>query len=73
MFDNARACVEIAQGPLDRFRRPATAAFPFKPALQAVDAAVNGSSPGIARALAALFALTLVFGAAARAGLRRFA
>ncbi len=53
--------------------RVISAAFPFKPALQAVDAAVNGASPGIGQALAHLFALTVVFGAAARAGLRRFA
>ncbi len=53
--------------------RAISAAFPFKPALQAVDAAVNGASPGIGPALAHLFALTVVFGGAARAGLRRFA
>ena len=53
--------------------RVISAAFPFKPALQAIDAAVNGASPGIGQALAHLFALTVVFGAAARAGLRRFA
>ncbi len=53
--------------------RVISAAFPFKPALQAVDAAVNGASPGIGQALAHLFVLTMVFGAAARAGLRRFA
>jgi ABC-2 type transport system permease protein len=49
------------------------AVFPFKPSLQAIDAAVNGSSPGIGQALAHLAALIVVFGAAARAGLRRFA
>jgi hypothetical protein len=38
-----------------------------------MDAAVNGSSPGIGQALAHLAALIVVFGAAARAGLRRFA
>ncbi|HVF77066.1 MAG TPA: ABC transporter permease [Solirubrobacteraceae bacterium] len=53
--------------------RVISAAFPFKPALQAIDAAVNGSSPGIGQALAHLAALTVVFGMAARAGLRRFA
>jgi ABC-2 type transport system permease protein len=50
-----------------------SAIFPFKPSLQAIDAAVNGSSPGIGQALAHLAALIVVFGAAARAGLRRFA
>ena len=53
--------------------RVISAMFPFKPALQAIDAAVNGSSPGIGQALAHLAALIVVFGAAARAGLRRFA
>jgi hypothetical protein len=53
--------------------RVISALFPFKPALQAIDAAVNGSSPGIGQALAHLAALIVVFGAAARAGLRRFA
>ncbi|HEX4344367.1 MAG TPA: ABC transporter permease [Solirubrobacteraceae bacterium] len=53
--------------------RVISAIFPFKPSLQAIDAAVNGSSPGIGQALAHLAALIVVFGAAARAGLRRFA
>jgi ABC-2 type transport system permease protein len=53
--------------------RVISAVFPFKPALEAMDAAVNGSSPGIGQALAHLAALIVVFGAAARAGLRRFA
>jgi ABC-2 type transport system permease protein len=50
-----------------------SAVFPFKASLEAIDAAVNGSSPGIVQALAHLAALVVVFGAAARAGLRRFA
>jgi ABC-type multidrug transport system permease subunit len=50
-----------------------SAAFPFKASLEAIDAAVNGSSPGIAQALAHLAALVVAFGAAARFGLRRFA
>jgi ABC-type transport system involved in cytochrome c biogenesis permease component len=50
-----------------------SACFPFKPSLQAIDAAVNGASPGIGQALAHLAALIVVFGAAARLGLRRFA
>jgi ABC-type multidrug transport system permease subunit len=50
-----------------------SAVFPFKASLEAIDAAINGSSPGIAQALAHLAALVVLFGAAARAGLRRFA
>ncbi len=46
-------------------------AFPYKSSLQALDAAVNGSQPGLAIPLVHLFALTLVFGALARLGLRR--
>jgi len=45
--------------------------FPFKAALQALDAAVNGASPSIGGSLAHLAGLTLLFGALARAGLRR--
>jgi hypothetical protein len=45
--------------------------FPYKAALQALDAAVNGASPGIAVALVHLTGLTLLFGALARLGLRR--
>jgi ABC-type multidrug transport system permease subunit len=45
--------------------------FPYKAALQALDAAVNGSSPGIAISIVHLCALALVFGALARVGLRR--
>jgi len=50
-----------------------SAVFPFKAALEAIDAAVNGSSPGILQALAHLAVLVVAFGAAARYGLRRFA
>ncbi len=50
-----------------------SAVFPFKAALEGIDAAINGSSPGIVQALAHLAALTVVFGGAAWAGLRRFA
>ncbi len=53
--------------------RGISAAFPFKPALDAIDAAINNSGTNIAVALAHLAGLTLVFGAAAWAGLRRFA
>jgi ABC-2 type transport system permease protein len=45
--------------------------FPFKAALQALDAAVNGASPGLGIAIVHLLALTLVFGVLARLGLRR--
>jgi ABC-2 type transport system permease protein len=45
--------------------------FPFKAALQALDSAVNGASPSIGGSLAHLAGLTLLFGALARAGLRR--
>lgn len=53
--------------------RVISAAFPFKPALDAVNAAINDASPSLPVSLAHLGALILVFGAAARAGLRRFA
>ncbi len=45
--------------------------FPFKAALQALDAAVNGSSPSIAISVAHLLGLTFLFGALGRLGLRR--
>jgi ABC-2 family transporter protein len=45
--------------------------FPFKVSLQALDAAVNRSSPSLGLSLLHLAALTIVFGALARAGLRR--
>jgi hypothetical protein len=48
-----------------------SAAFPFKPALDAVNAAINDASPSLLVALAHLGGLIVVFGAAARAGLRR--
>jgi ABC-type multidrug transport system permease subunit len=44
--------------------------FPFKAALQALDAAVNRSAPAIGGSLAHLAVLALVFGALARVGLR---
>jgi ABC-2 type transport system permease protein len=45
--------------------------FPFKAALQALDAAVNGASPGIGVSIAHLVGLTALFGALARVGLQR--
>jgi ABC-2 type transport system permease protein len=45
--------------------------FPFKAALQALDAAVNGASPAIGLPLLHLCVLAAVFGALARVGLQR--
>ena len=44
--------------------------FPFKAALQALDAAVNGASPAIGLSLVHLAVLSLAFAALARLGLR---
>jgi hypothetical protein len=44
--------------------------FPFKAALQALDAAVNGAAPSIGLSLVHLAVLTCVFAALARVGLR---
>jgi len=53
--------------------RVISALFPFKAALQGVDAALNGSSPGVGESLAHLAVLALAFGAIGRVALRRFA
>jgi ABC-type multidrug transport system permease subunit len=45
--------------------------FPFKAALQALDAAVNGASPSLGGSVAHLAVLAVLFGALARLGLRR--
>ncbi len=46
--------------------------FPYKAALEALDAAVNhGSSPGLAISLVHLLGLTVLFAVLARLGLRR--
>jgi ABC-2 type transport system permease protein len=45
--------------------------FPFKAALQGLDAAVNGASPSLGGSIAHLVALTILFGALGRLGLRR--
>jgi ABC-type multidrug transport system permease subunit len=45
--------------------------FPYRAALQALDAAVNGASPSIGVSIFHLLGLTLLFGALARVGLRR--
>ena len=59
----------VAPGLYDAIR-VVSAVFPFKPAFEAVDAAVNRSSPGVWAALAHLGALIAGFGALARFGLR---
>jgi ABC-2 type transport system permease protein len=53
--------------------RVISAVFPYKAALQAMDAAINGASPGLGASLLHLLALTALFGVLARLGLRRFA
>jgi hypothetical protein len=53
--------------------RVLTAAFPFKPALQAMTAALDSAGPGIAGPLIHLAVLIAVYGALARLALRRFA
>jgi ABC-2 type transport system permease protein len=52
--------------------RVITALFPFKPALQAMTAALDSAGPGIGRPLLHLAILTIVYGAIARFALRRF-
>jgi len=49
-----------------------TALFPFKPALQAMTAALDPGGPNIAAALLHLTILTAAYGLVARAALRRF-
>ena len=53
--------------------RVISAAFPFRPALHALDASLNDTGRGIAGPLAHLVALALAYGAIARLALRRFA
>jgi ABC-2 type transport system permease protein len=60
----------VAVGLYDAIR-VVSAIFPFKAALEAVDAAVNQSSPSLWAALGHLGLLVLGFGALARVGLRR--
>jgi hypothetical protein len=52
--------------------RVISACFPFKPALQAVDAALNDAQPGLLGPVLHLLALTAVFFAISRAAVRRF-
>jgi hypothetical protein len=49
-----------------------TALFPFKPALHAMERALDASGPGMGTALAHLAALTVAYGVLARLALRRF-
>jgi len=60
----------VAVGLYDAIR-VVSALFPFKAALEAVDAAVNRSSPSLWAALGHLALLVLGFGVLARVGLRR--
>jgi ABC-2 type transport system permease protein len=60
----------VASGLYDVIR-VISAVFPFKPTLEAVDAAVNRSSPGVWVALGHLAVLVAGFGAVARIALRR--
>jgi ABC-2 type transport system permease protein len=52
--------------------RIASAIFPFKPALEAVNAGLNDADPGLAGPIAHLAALAAAYTALARIGLRRF-
>jgi ABC-2 type transport system permease protein len=60
----------VAGGVYDAIRA-ISLVFPYKAALQALDAAVNGSSPGLGVSLAHLLALTALFAVLARLGLSR--
>jgi ABC-type multidrug transport system permease subunit len=51
--------------------RVISAVFPFQPALDALDAAINQTTPTLAASLAHLGGLVILFSAAARIGLRR--
>ncbi|MBI5104441.1 MAG: ABC transporter permease [Solirubrobacterales bacterium] len=61
----------VASGLYDVIR-VVSACFPFRPALDAVDAAINDAG-GLGTALLHLALLTVAWGAVARIGLRRFA
>jgi ABC-2 type transport system permease protein len=52
--------------------RVVNGAFPFKPTLQALDAAVNGADPGLLVCVLHLLGLAVGYGAVARLALRRF-
>ena len=58
-------------GALNRAIGVISFVFPYKAALQALDAAVNGASPSIGPSLAHLAGLTVLFALLARVGLER--
>ena len=60
----------VASGLYDAIRA-ISFVFPYKATLEALDAAVNRSSPGLAISLVHLLGLTALFAALARLGLRR--
>ena len=62
----------VAAGLYDAIRF-VSALFPFRAALQGIDAAVNGGGPGLGGALVHLALLAVAYLAVARAALRRFA
>lgn len=62
----------VARGLYDLIR-VISALFPFKPALEAIDAAVNDAQPALGGSLLHLLALTIAFLVIARLALRRFA
>jgi hypothetical protein len=59
--------------PLYDVIRVVSGALPFKPTLQALDAALNQSSPGVGVSVLHLVGLALGFGAIARLAMRRLA
>jgi hypothetical protein len=62
----------VGSGAFDAIRL-FTALFPFKPALEAITAALDGAGPGIGGPLLHLTALFVAYAAIARLALRRFA
>ena len=70
----ARARAGRARSPTALYDaiRAISAVFPFRPALQAVDGALNDTDPGVWQACAHLAALVAGYGVLARLALRRF-
>ena len=62
-----------AIGPYSQAIKVATAVFPFKPALEAMTAALDSAGGGLGGPLLHLAILTVAYGALARLALRRFA
>jgi ABC-2 type transport system permease protein len=62
----------VAEGVFDAIR-VISALFPFKPALQALDAGLNDARPGLGAPLLHLLAIVVAYGAVARLSLGRFA